>query len=511
MKGSTSRRSSSTTGRTRSSTSSSAASAPARADRARSRCSTCRTRRSTSSRSRRAWASTRSGPRPPRSSPTRSSARCAEPGPHLIDVRSSPGVFGATASRAARGSRHDGDRTLARMAKRFNHMELTFPRGALDDDDPRRHRRLLRRDVRLARRRRRAVRPEELPARRATTARSHFILLAEADKPMQAPGYDHLGILCDTREEVDELLELAKKWRDKDDRVRILEFQKDLVTGPVTVHAFYVRYLLPIQFDVQCIEYAEGCRARASAGCTPERRRAPNVVVVLLDSLNRHFLDCYLDEAEQRARRQRDRRRRRGPTSSRSRHRTSIGSRRGRCASTGTGRARCRACRLATTCSSARSTSCGGRGGRSRCGRTRSPTTCGARASRRCSSPTIRTCSRSAARTTTPTSPRGTTCAATRAIRGARDPTRRGPGTPALPAEPGFVHHAVRRLAHVVPRGGRLPRAAHDAGGRAVAAHERAPSRPLPAVRRRVRSARAVRHARAVGDAVRRRRGTARG
>ena len=28
----------------------------------------------------------------------------------------------------------------------------------------------------------------------------------------------------------------------------------DLVTGGVTVHAFYVKYLLPIWFDVQVIE-----------------------------------------------------------------------------------------------------------------------------------------------------------------------------------------------------------------------------------------------------------------
>jgi hypothetical protein len=86
----------------------------------------------------------------------------------------------------------------------------------------------------------------------------HFILLAEADKHMDSPGYDHLGVLCDTREEVDELLERAKAWRDKDDRVKIIEFEKDLVQGPVTVHAFYVKYLLPILFDVQCIEHEPG-------------------------------------------------------------------------------------------------------------------------------------------------------------------------------------------------------------------------------------------------------------
>ena len=143
------------------------------------------------------------------------------------------------------------------MPHRFNHMELTFPKGALDD--------ATRRDIA-------AFYGEmfgwsgfdvELFEQRnfllaGDDGAQHFILLAEADKYMQAPGYDHLGVLCDTREEVDELLERAKRWRDKDDRVQILEFKQDLVQGPVTVHAFYVRYLLPIQFDVQCIEYAAG-------------------------------------------------------------------------------------------------------------------------------------------------------------------------------------------------------------------------------------------------------------
>ncbi len=143
------------------------------------------------------------------------------------------------------------------MAKRFNHMELTFPRGALDD--------VTRKeiadfygemfgwngfDVELFDQRNFLLAADD--------GAQHFILLAEADEPMRAPGYDHLGILCDTREEVDDLLERARRWREKDDRVQILEFEKDLVQGPVTVHAFYVRYLLPIQFDVQCIEYAPG-------------------------------------------------------------------------------------------------------------------------------------------------------------------------------------------------------------------------------------------------------------
>ena len=42
-----------------------------------------------------------------------------------------------------------------------------------------------------------------------------------------------------------------------DDRVD-LTYYDDLRTGNVTVHAFYVRYLLPIRFDVQVLEYADG-------------------------------------------------------------------------------------------------------------------------------------------------------------------------------------------------------------------------------------------------------------
>ena len=39
---------------------------------------------------------------------------------------------------------------------------------------------------------------------------------------------------------------------------------EDLVTGPVTVHAFYVKFLLPIWFDVQSIGYAQGAQPSKS-------------------------------------------------------------------------------------------------------------------------------------------------------------------------------------------------------------------------------------------------------
>ena len=71
-----------------------------------------------------------------------------------------------------------------------------------------------------------------------------------------SPGFDHLGLLQDSRAEVDDLLEACKRYKDKDDRVQIQEYE-DLVYPGLTVHAFYVKYLLPIYFDVQSMERTE--------------------------------------------------------------------------------------------------------------------------------------------------------------------------------------------------------------------------------------------------------------
>jgi hypothetical protein len=90
---------------------------------------------------------------------------------------------------------------------------------------------------------------------------SQFILVTEQEKSLSSPGYDHLGFLYDTREEVDVLLEKVKKFQQQDARVMIKEYD-DLKTGPVTVHAFYVKYLLPIWFDVQSIDWSSMAPAK---------------------------------------------------------------------------------------------------------------------------------------------------------------------------------------------------------------------------------------------------------
>ena len=137
-------------------------------------------------------------------------------------------------------------------AFRFNHMELTLPKGALDDaarDEIKRfYGEVFEMDA------------LDIPILgqlglllRTDPETSQFLLLTEQEKCLDSPGYDHLGFLFDTRGEVDQKLETVRKWRERDDRVQIKEYE-DLVTGDVTTHAFYVRFLLPIWFDVQCIE-----------------------------------------------------------------------------------------------------------------------------------------------------------------------------------------------------------------------------------------------------------------
>lgn len=140
---------------------------------------------------------------------------------------------------------------------RFNHMELTVAPGTLDDT----MRADLRAfygdvlgwetmDVEIVGGKQFLMRPDD----------GQFLLVAEHRKPLSAPGYDHLGFLCDTPEEVDEILAKCKAHQATDDRIRIKEYE-DLVTGAVVVHAFYVKYLLPIWFDVQSITRQDGSTA----------------------------------------------------------------------------------------------------------------------------------------------------------------------------------------------------------------------------------------------------------
>jgi predicted enzyme related to lactoylglutathione lyase len=133
---------------------------------------------------------------------------------------------------------------------RFNHMELTFSRGTLTDDYKAAIDSFYGSVFGW-----RSIDTEVVGqlCHLLLLDDDQFILLAESDKPMSSPGYDHLGLLQETRADVDALLDACQRFQDKDARVQIKEYE-DLVYPQLVVHAFYVKYLLPIYFDVQSME-----------------------------------------------------------------------------------------------------------------------------------------------------------------------------------------------------------------------------------------------------------------
>ena len=83
---------------------------------------------------------------------------------------------------------------------------------------------------------------------------SQFLLIVEHERSLSAPGFDHLGFHLDSREAVDEKLAACRAWQSRDPRVQIKEYD-DLVLEDTRTHSFYVRYGLPLWFDVQHIAY----------------------------------------------------------------------------------------------------------------------------------------------------------------------------------------------------------------------------------------------------------------
>ena len=112
---------------------------------------------------------------------------------------------------------------------RFNHMEITVPKGWLDGH---------RDEIRTFYGELFGFDSLDVPILgqlglllRTDPETSQFLLVTEQSKHLTVPGYDHLGFLHETRAEVDALLEECKKRRALDPRIEIKEYD-DLVVGP---------------------------------------------------------------------------------------------------------------------------------------------------------------------------------------------------------------------------------------------------------------------------------------
>lgn len=81
-----------------------------------------------------------------------------------------------------------------------------------------------------------------------------FVFLIADDSPMTAPRLDHWGQAVTSRAELDELYARAAAYRDRDDRVDLIDISVDEHPG-VKIHAFYVRFLLPLMVETQFFEW----------------------------------------------------------------------------------------------------------------------------------------------------------------------------------------------------------------------------------------------------------------
>jgi len=83
-----------------------------------------------------------------------------------------------------------------------------------------------------------------------------FVFLIADDEPMRAPRLDHFGLAVDRLEELHTVIDRAKAYQEKDDRVDIIDYEVE-DHGVLKLHNFYVGYLLPMMVEVQCFEFAE--------------------------------------------------------------------------------------------------------------------------------------------------------------------------------------------------------------------------------------------------------------
>ena len=84
-----------------------------------------------------------------------------------------------------------------------------------------------------------------------------FVFLIADDEPMSAPRLDHFGLAVDTLDQLHTVLDRAKAYRERDDRVDIIDYDVE-DHGVLKLHNFYVGFLLPMMVEVQCFEFVEG-------------------------------------------------------------------------------------------------------------------------------------------------------------------------------------------------------------------------------------------------------------
>jgi hypothetical protein len=86
---------------------------------------------------------------------------------------------------------------------------------------------------------------------------AEFVYLLPSDEPLTAPRLDHFGLHVSTLDELNEIVDSAKSYQARDDRVRIIDVHARTTHGPTddyTLTSAYIGFVLPLMVELQHIE-----------------------------------------------------------------------------------------------------------------------------------------------------------------------------------------------------------------------------------------------------------------
>jgi hypothetical protein len=87
-----------------------------------------------------------------------------------------------------------------------------------------------------------------------TGAFGQFVYLLPAEPSLVAPSLDHFGLEVATVDEIESIVQRAKAYQARDDRVQIIDVHARTTHGPshdYTLTSAYVGFLLPLMIELQ--------------------------------------------------------------------------------------------------------------------------------------------------------------------------------------------------------------------------------------------------------------------
>jgi hypothetical protein len=90
-----------------------------------------------------------------------------------------------------------------------------------------------------------------------TGAPAQFVYLLPGDEPLTAPALDHFGVQVASLDQLQEIVDTAKRYQEKDDRVRVIDVHARTTHGPThdyTLTSAYIGFVLPLMIELQHIQ-----------------------------------------------------------------------------------------------------------------------------------------------------------------------------------------------------------------------------------------------------------------